>query len=55
MYVRQETVLSSQIEGTKSQLEALGYLEETTGQQRNRRYRFEPYLELFEAYRSGQL
>lgn len=37
--------------GTASSLvhrfEALGLLRETTGQQRNRRYRYEPYLKLF--------
>jgi Fic family protein len=30
------------------EMEKAGILRETTGQQRNRRYRYEPYLNLFE-------
>jgi Fic family protein len=35
---------------TIEQLEAAGLLRETTGQKRNRLYRYEPYLELFEQH-----
>ena len=63
MYMRKETVLSSQIEGTQrewlaltpaganqivSRLQGVGLLCEITGYARNRRFRFEPYLRLFD-------
>ncbi|GAB1544168.1 hypothetical protein NUACC21_68440 [Scytonema sp. NUACC21] len=44
MYVRQQAVLSSQI---VEQFVELGLLQEITGWQRNRIYRYEPYLALF--------
>ncbi len=48
----EEELNSSYVTANKlvTQFEELGLLNETTGFQRNRRYRYEPYLRLFESY-----
>jgi hypothetical protein len=56
MYVRKEAVLSSQIEGTQlcgrqracRALVTIGVLREMTGRSRNRRFRYDAYIRLFD-------
>jgi hypothetical protein len=57
MYVRKEAVLSSQIEGTqlcgrqracRAPGDHIGVLREMTGRSRNRRFRYDAYIRLFD-------